>query len=181
MAKTYTAAGTVVAGEVYTAAAHNIIATDVNNLIVPPGARAVRTTNLSYTSNTAIAWESISAGGGAYDTDGMWSVANASRLTINTAGVYVVTFNYYIAFTGTVTTYEAIIDSSALGSFIAHDVRQGSFTGQVIGSITFTGAFAVADYVSARVALTGGSAYVFTGASATQRSGLSAAWVGRTS
>lgn len=180
MPKTYGTVTTFTAGSVLTAAQLNTAGSAINNLVVPAGARVTRTTNLSYTSNTAIAWETVSSGGG-FDTDGMWSAGAATRLTINTAGIYLVTLNYYIAFSGTVTQYEAIMDSSTLGSFIAHDVRQGSFTASVIGTLSFVGSLSAADFITARVALTGGSAYVLTASTAPQRVGMSAMWIGRTS
>ena len=84
MAKTYTAAGTVVAGEVYTAAAHNIIATDINNFIVPPMVSATATAAQSLNNGT---WTFINFTSEVFDTDGMFS-ASDTKITIQTTGVY---------------------------------------------------------------------------------------------
>lgn len=178
MPKTYTAAGTVVAGEVYTAAAHNIIATDVNNLIVPPAVRATRTTVLSYTSNADIAWDSASSTGG-MNTDAMWAGASPTILTVQTPGIYLVTFNYYLTFTGTVTQVEGYVNTSSIGFFI-HSVRQGSFTTFVIGNGSSIASFGAGETMTARVAFTGGSAYSIPAAT-TNRTALSAVWLGRAS
>jgi hypothetical protein len=93
MAKTYTAAGSAVAGDVYTAAAHNVIVTNVNNFIVPPIARVRRATNQSIpnATDTFVSWtiEDI-------DTDGMFT-ATSDTITIQTAGVYIVTTSVYFA------------------------------------------------------------------------------------
>jgi len=84
MAKTYTAAGSATAGDVYTATAHNVIVTDVNNFIVPPLCRVRRATTQTITNNTDtfVSWviEDI-------DTDGMFA-ATSDTITIQTAGVY---------------------------------------------------------------------------------------------
>jgi hypothetical protein len=89
MAKTYTAAGSAVAGDVYTAAAHNVIVTNVNNFIVPPACRVQKTStmNLVNLTDTLITWDLES-----YDTDGMVTLASStSEITIGTSGIYQVT------------------------------------------------------------------------------------------
>lgn len=90
MAKTYTTAGSAVAGDVYTASAHNVIVTDVNNLIVPPLARLRLTSDVSVpnVSHTNVGFTSSNAVED-YDTDGLISLsASASSMTIQTAGIY---------------------------------------------------------------------------------------------
>lgn len=140
MAKTYTAAGTVTAGDVYTAAAHNIIATDVNNLIVPPACRLIRATNQTIANNTDTI---ISMSSAEYDTDSMATTGASSRITISTPGIYLITYEVKwttggtfgrIAFVGkngtslhladarvTPTTGALFISSSAVASLIATD------------------------------------------------------------
>ena len=87
MPKTYTAAGTVPAGDVYTAAAHNIIATNVNNFIVPPAVRATRSTVQSIADVNILA---INFNGETYDTDGMFG-GSGTTFTVQTTGLYIVT------------------------------------------------------------------------------------------
>ena len=87
MPKTYTAAGTVAAGDVYTAAAHNIIATDVNNFIVPPAVRVTRSSSVNIANASILA---INFGAETYDTDGMFG-GSGTTLTVQTTGLYIVT------------------------------------------------------------------------------------------
>jgi hypothetical protein len=88
MPKTYTAAGSAVAGDVYTAAAHNVIVTDVNNFIVPPACRVTRTTQQTIANNTLTALNFTATA--SYDTDGMVG-ATTTFVTVQTAGIYLVT------------------------------------------------------------------------------------------
>jgi hypothetical protein len=91
MAKTYTAAGTVAAGDVYTAAAHNIIATDVNNLIVPAYCQITRNANQSIPHATDT---DVSLDTQIYDTDDMFA-PTSSTITINTSGIWLVNAEAY--------------------------------------------------------------------------------------
>jgi hypothetical protein len=84
MAKTYTAAGSATAGEVYTASAHNVIVTNVNNFIVPPIVVARRNATQSLANTTIVP---ISFDAEDVDTDGCFS-ATSTDITIQTAGVY---------------------------------------------------------------------------------------------
>lgn len=88
MAKTYTAAGSAVAGDVYTAAAHNVIVTDVNNFIVPPMCRMVLTSPRGITANTHTSITFNTDMREDYDTDGMLATAAGSKITVQTAGIY---------------------------------------------------------------------------------------------
>ena len=86
MAKTYTAAGSAVAGDVYTAAAHNVIVTDINNTIVPPAcvATAGAAQNIVNTTYTALTFSAEQ-----FDTDAIHDTStNTSRFTITTPGIY---------------------------------------------------------------------------------------------
>ena len=173
MPKTYTAAGTVAAGDVYTAAAHNIIATDVNNFIVPPACQVRRTTNLtSYSSGTDITWESE-----AFDTDDMYSTGTS--ITIQTAGIYLVTFTGGYSAGATLTRVFAGIIKS--GTSIAEQESLGAATGGGFSFAVITNCAAAAT-LTARVSFTGGSAYVIAGnASETStQTRLTAKWIGRT-
>jgi hypothetical protein len=174
MAKTYTAAGTVVAGDVYTAAAHNIIATDVNNLIVPPSV-GVRLTpsDKTVTSGTAFAWDAQE-----WDTDDMW--ASGANITINTSGIY------QISYTG-----------RALGtSGFTYVLPEIKMSGQE-GRIGAAGAVSTTDYrwflsttavleqgttVSFAILFAGGGTVTVNGTdTAGSRNRASVSWIGRTS
>lgn len=87
MAKTYNSIPSVATGDVYTAAAHNAIATNVNNYRVPPIVRVTRATQTISNSS----WTFIDTWVEAIDTDGMWTSAN-NYVEVQTAGVYLVTY-----------------------------------------------------------------------------------------
>ncbi len=97
MPKTYNTIGTFTAGAILTAAQMNEIGTNVNNYRVPPicilsaGTQAItNTTATVLTYSTEVV-----------DTDAMHSTAtNTSRITINTAGVYLFTCQMTIAGAG---------------------------------------------------------------------------------
>jgi hypothetical protein len=174
MPKTYTAAGTVSAGDVYTAAAHNIIATDVNNLIVPPAVRCIRSTDLSYTLGAAIAFD-----GEDYDTDDMHSTAtNTSRITIQTAGIYLVTAHIYTTFTGTLTGMDFWIakNTAKVAEQFELAMSQGinwNGTIQVVTSAVAT------DYFEVAFNVTGSNTHIVK--ASVPQSYFSATWIGRTS
>lgn len=90
MAKTYNTIGTFTAGQVLTAAEMNELGENSNNYRVPPSCRALATgttQTIPTGSQTPIQFPAEE-----YDTDGMHDNAtNNSRLTINTAGLYVFT------------------------------------------------------------------------------------------
>ena len=98
MAKTYTAAGTVTAGDVYTASAHNIIVTDVNNLIVPPACLVGASATLNIPNST---WTGVTFVTERFDTDALHdNSVNPSRFTITTPGIYQI--SAYVTWSGSV-------------------------------------------------------------------------------
>jgi hypothetical protein len=173
MPKTYTAAGTVAAGDVYTAAAHNIIATDVNNFIVPPACRVYNTAAINpYTSNALITWNAEE-----YDTDEMHStVSNTSRITIQTAGVYSIAVLLRGSWSGTMTSQAIAI----MANGAEHSVHEVFGISTTVGGSWMTVStiddFAANDYIEARWGLGGAtSPQVLT------PSRLAVSWIGRTS
>jgi hypothetical protein len=151
MAKTYTAAGTVVAGDVATAAAWNVVTADVNNLIVSPACRAYRTGATSYTSGAAMSFDLEH-----FDTDGMHNtVTNNDRITINTAGIYLITFAYTLNFNGTTTKEQTDLRVNA--SAITYDIKVGSFITNTANTVQAIWSCSVSDYIQATVSLTGAS------------------------
>ena len=152
--------------------------TDVNNLIVPPSASIYRTNNLtSYTSDTNIAFETED-----WDTDGMVDLgAQSTRITIQTAGLYLITARIRPSGSATITrtlvkimvndaeveAFDPVVDSTA--------ARASVFSTQRV--------LAVNDFITVRAAITGGSAYSIPGAATegANRARLTATWICRTS
>lgn len=112
MAKTYTAVPSVSTGDVYTAANYNTYtATNVSNLIKPASVTLNLTSqSIATTTKKDLSWTSADA-----NTDGMWT--SGASVTINTAGVYVVSLG--LQWNNTVTTgtrYAAITKNAAVDS-----------------------------------------------------------------
>ena len=89
MAKTYNSIPTVSTGDVYTATAHNNIVTNVNNYRVPCACSVYSTATQSIPqASTAV----VAYANEFFDTDAMHDNAtNNSRITITTAGIYIIT------------------------------------------------------------------------------------------
>jgi hypothetical protein len=171
MAKTYTAAGSATAGDVYTATAHNVIVTDVNNLIVPPMVQCTRSSDLSYTSGANITWNSET-----YDTDAMHDTSsNTDRITIQTAGVYIVSLTLYLTFTGTLTGTNLKIAIAGSAAFET-DWYGSRATDMVINGST-TMSLNPADQLTASCIVIGATSPIVK----TSLSSFSATWIGRTS
>jgi hypothetical protein len=182
MPKTYTAAGTVVAGDVYTAAAHNIIATDVNNLIVPPACRAVRATlqTIATGTDTFVTWPTES-----YDTDGMFT-AGSDTITIQTAGLYIVTcsITFVVNATGfrVVNLYKS--PSSATNFAVVFANSWHGTAGAGLGTTVHCSGvttFAAGDTVKVGVAQSSGGNLDVGNASFSDSNHVSVTWIGRTS
>ena len=186
MAKTYTAAGTVVAGDVYTAAAHNIIVTDVNNLIVKPMARASRSTDISIANATATA---LSFSVEDFDTDGMYTAGNAI-MTIQTAGVYLVTGSAGVQIHPTGVRGLFLVRNPTIGgsNAITAGLRiANSWTNTVNAGATNTGLtvttlynFSASDTVCVGIYQNAGGPLSITGTT-TEQPSLSVTWIGQTS
>lgn len=175
MPKTYTSVPSVSTGDVYQAATYNTYtAQNLNNLIVPPMVKATRSASTSYTSGNALTWPTE-----AYDTDDMHDTStNTSRLTINTAGVYVLHAAFFITFGGTLTFATPTFTKNGSTVFV-------TYVNNMNGSVNFrfdishVESCAVGDYLEVSVGL--------SGATSPQQSFnafdsyFSATWIGRTS
>ena len=173
MAKTYNTIGTFTAGNVLTAAEMNDIGENVNNYRVPPMVKCTRSGNLSYTSNTDIAWNDED-----YDTDTMHdTVTNNARITPTTAGIYLVTFSVAYTFSGTSADFQIFIQkngSDAANRF--YNVSRTTLHRDVISAvIDFNGS---TDYVTCKFSMGGGSNFSVT---ENAQSYFSAAWLGQVS
>ena len=174
MAKTYTSVPTVSTLATYPSATYNTYtAQNINNLIVPPMCRLEKSAGASITNGSVFTWNVES-----FDTDDMHSTSsNTGRITINTAGVYLVTFTYLINFSGTVTKEQPQIAKS--GSAYQYGMKYGSAVTNAGNTFQTVVACGVNDYLEALINFTGGSSFTVDGNTAS--TSFSAVWVGRTS
>lgn len=183
MAKTYNTISSVSTGDVYTATQHNSIVTNVNNYRVPPMCRITKsgTTRPFSSSTSAIAMDNGTTNG--YDTDGMYSAAANTRITIKTAGIYVVTASAYTAWeAGTWTTGTFALQKS--GVTIASDESYGSQAAIAYRTyrIAWTGALAVDEYLTVYHTFAGASTMNLYGDSTfVGTTHIAATWVGQVS
>ena len=172
MPKTYTAAGSATAGDVYTAAAHNIIVTDVNNFIVPPACRLQQSAAQTVPDSTTTA---LAFGNEIYDTDGMHDNAtNNSRITIQTAGIYIVTAS--VGYTSTPTAANELYIQLGGSTRIVED---SALSGAAYKCVSVTYAFSAADYIEVIVYADGPRTTRY--ASLPGVTHFAATWIGRTS
>jgi len=182
MPKTYNTIPTTTTGSVYTAAAHNNIVTNVNNYRVPPACQVRRTANLTgYTSTADIAWNSA-----AYDTespsDPMWAASpNAERVTIRTAGVYLVVFKGYLTASATLTIVQPSIEKNGTSVCDIYGTITGGAASLWSSAVVLS--LAASDYIGASVFISGGSGYVINGnaTEANIQTTLTATWLGQAS
>jgi hypothetical protein len=177
MPKTYTAAGSATAGDVYTASAHNVIVTDVNNLIVPPMVRVTRASGQSVNNQT---WAFVDTWVEDFDTDGMWTSAN-NYIEIQTAGVYLVQYGGAWAINGTNDRLVAVsLNDTVAGNTSIHTANVDAIVvsdTSVQGS--FLRSFAVSDKLRVQIYQNSGGALAY-GTSTNGLPYFSAIWLGRT-
>jgi hypothetical protein len=177
--KTYNTFTNVSTGDVLTATNFNNVLTNIGNYRVPPMVRLTGSANLtSYTSGNVITYNTET-----YDTDDMHSTStNTSRITFQTAGVYLVVFSVRATWAGTLTSQSAEI-------WVNGTITSGN---EVYGISTTIGGSYLS--VSAIVNAAGGgteycdSVYRFGGAtgvsivmSASSATHFSATWLGQVS
>jgi hypothetical protein len=167
MAKTYTAAGTVVAGDVATAAAFNVVTSDINNLIVPPAAIIRRAANQSFSNGVPanMSFDTEDA-----DTDSMYS--SGTTITIQTTGIYVI--NAFVNFStasGTGLREVSIKKNGANGPGTQTSMPNPTYSHNVTAS--GISAMVATDTITLEIFQNSGSAMNVTGT-------ISVIWVGRT-
>jgi len=178
VAKTYNSIPSVATGDVYTAAAHNAIATNVNNYRVPPHCHVYRSSNLtSYSSGTDISWNAEHE-----DTDGMFS-ATSTNITIQTEGVYLIILKGRLSGSATISATEWLI---RIGGTVAANNYTTSIASAITswGSASYVTTLAASSVVTGAVVISGGSAYeVRGGASPNSKdvTSLSVTWLGQAS
>ena len=171
----WTTPGTATAGEVLTAAFWNTQVRDNTNfLYTPPMCKATRTTNLSIASGAETEMTFPTED---FDTDGMHDTAtNTGRITINTAGIYLVQIR--------IATSVAMTSTTA--AFYAEIKKNGSAIGRLFNmpfyfngnsTVVMTGSdfqdLAVNDYLQVFI-------YQDTGTAKNMQGSMSAVWVGQT-
>ena len=165
-------------GDAVTAADYNIMANNAISFrnksgIVPPACKVYKTGGASITDNTVITWDLER-----FDTDTMHStVTNTGRITINTAGIYLVSFVYLVNFSGTITKEQPQIRKN--GGSNAYNIKYGSGVTNTAHSMHTILNLAATDYVEALITFTGGSSFVIDGNEET--SFFSAVMLGATS
>ena len=165
MAKTYNTISTFTAGQVLTAAQMNDLGENSNNYRVPPMCLLTR----SGQSITASTDTPITGYTEDVDTDGMYAAGSPTRITIATAGLYMLNLN--VQWSGTASTRTDCYIKPSGGSTTAYrDVRHGT---SERNHITIVAECAAADYFEAYVYYAPGTL------SATVR--FSATWIGQAS
>ncbi len=169
MPKTYNTIPTVSTGDVYTATAHNAIGTTINSMRVPPMCSVYFGTNTTYTQDTDISWTAQDF----TNTDGMWT--SGGNITIQTAGLYLVTFTGRA--TATVSAGARAVLNIA-DSPSVHGPEQA--TTDFRWSISLVRSFAASNTISARLQWSGSGTVTLQG-SASLRPTLTATWLGQVS
>lgn len=181
MAKTYNAVPDKASGDVFTEAMwDDSIKTNINNLRVPPIARVRRSTdqNVNNTTDTVLQWTDMDV-----DTDSMWSAGSNDRLTIQTAGIYVIAVN--VTFLAS-TTGERIVWIQKNGSGTtryASDRRPAHTTALAETSVSISTVLSLSatDYIQVGVYQSAGTSTATVKGSATLTTNLAVAWVGQAS
>lgn len=181
MAKTYNTFTNVSTGDVLTATNFNNVLTNIAGYRVPPSCQVRRTSDLtSYTQTAKIAFQSA-----AWDTespsDPMWAAGDATKITIQTTGLYLVSFTGQLTATATMSVISPII-------YVNNTNSSESYQSVVSGTsslfnVSGTYSLADGDYVEAGIGVSGGSAYVVKGAASigAGQTRLTVTWIGQVS
>lgn len=174
MAKSFTNLTSVATGDVLTATNFNNLQTTVNSHTIPPMCKATKNATQSIPNTTATV---ITFATEDYDTDGMHDTSlNTSRITINTAGVYIVEgFILSAASSGSVYGY-IYKNGAALPSNTGIKGLVRDSATAAIDQVTVPLSLAVGDYVELAFYHASGSAI-----NVTADCWLAAHFVGRTS
>lgn len=176
MAMTFNVVPDKASGDVFTEAMwDDSIKTNINNLRVPPSCRAIRNSDYTYTNNTAVQWNNDSTANYAWDTDGMWTSGSNTRVTMSTAGVYIITASFYVVGTTNITVSQSYIRANGTTSIAELDLGQNKL--ETLGSLSSTFVSDGDDYVELFVNCTGGGTLTFKGSI----NHLGATWLGQTS
>jgi hypothetical protein len=169
MAKTYSNVPDKSVGNVFTEAMwDDYIKTNINNLMIPPMARAYISGTQGLNQNVA---DTFNCDGEAFDTDTMHdTVTNNDRLTFKTAGIYLVVA--YMQLTADVNGAYVYIEYNGDAEIAANNVIYPGGGGSCAGVI----AASVNDYVTAS-----GVCTVTGGCTIAAGAYIAAFWMGKTS
>ena len=171
MPRTYNPLSNVTVGSVLTASDYNEAVENSNNFRVPPMCKAVRAAAASVANSTFVP-QALSAAD-EYDTDTMHdTVTDNDRVTINTAGVYLVTAKATFAANTTGQRIVAIAKNGSVEDQFSVDAMD-TFAHHLAGAQTYS--LAVTDYLSVLVFQNSGAPLDVTNVS------LSAVWQGQAS
>lgn len=186
MAKTFTniTVANATAGNAILASDHSSAFTTLNSHTVPPMAKVKRDgTSQSITPGVSayVAWNNSSA---EIDTDGMWSSGSNTRLTVQTAGVYQVTWGIAVAWSGVSYHSDLVLTHTTSGgteTIIAEDywyLNGDNWVYQHNNTITAYINAAVGDYFRCKWAnQVNGTSPIVGGAA---NSYMFAKWIGKT-
>ena len=149
MAKTYPTIGPFTAGDILTAATMTDVQTNLTNQRVPPMCLLTRSGQpITASTDTVITGYTEDV-----DTDGMYDAGSPTRITIATAGLYMLNIN--VAWSGTASTRtDGYIEQNGIGVPAYRDIRYGT---NERNHLTIVVACAAADYFEAYVYYTPGS------------------------
>jgi hypothetical protein len=174
MAKTYNSISTFTSGQILTAAQMNAIGENSNNFRVPPAVRVTLSSSSRSNGDTTVSWTSAAE----YDTepigDKMHSTSvNPSRLTIRTAGLYVIHAggNWGVSVTGSLRSVNILQN----GNFVCGNCSaRNQFDGaQVQTSVVMS--LSVGQYLEMQTGQNTGGALTMTNMF------FSASWIGQAS
>ncbi len=174
MAKTYVNLSDVTAGSVLTATAYNNHILNTENILVPPAVRVTLASSTRANGDSTVSWTSAAT----YDTepsgDKMHSTSsNSSRLTIRTAGIYLVNGggNWGVSATGNLRSVNILRNGSFLSG---NGSARNQFDGAQV-TTTLVIDCAVGDYFEMQTGQNTGGNLGMTDMF------FSATWIGRTS
>lgn len=176
MAKDYNTFSDVSTGDVYTAAAHNLILENVENYRVPPMCIVYRTTaSASYSSNSNISWQAADV-----DTDSMWT--SGTDITVNTDGLYLILFKGAITCSATLTALNSRVIGSASGGTHRNYAPAATSTSGFVTS-SWVASLSAGEVVVGRMQTTGGSSHNILGGaiSSETTTSMSLIWLGQAS
>lgn len=181
MAKTYTSVPTVSTGDVYTAAAHNVVAQNINNMRVPPICRVSRVASLSVNNaaDTDITFDTEDI-----DTDGMFT-ASSTTITVQTAGIYLCTANVQWAANNTGIRLLYITRNAAANTYAGVQacsmVAPGTASFNGLQSCSVVVSCSVNDTIKMLVYQNSGGALSVSTEASFDYTNLSVAWLGQVS
>jgi len=173
MPKTYNTFTNVSVGSVLTASDYNDVLENIENYREPPMVKCVRSGDQNLGSPQVLQWN----GTDAYDTDGMHDPSsNNTRITFQTAGIYLVVLNVNVTLTGSAVSSDVYITGGGAATPLAAHFLGAGVSVAVSQTVTTFVDSSAYSYVEANVNFP--SAAVAT-LKANDRSSFSALWIGQ--